>query len=88
MDQTRIDSLIEAIVNTFIGFLVTIVALPFVNKIIGVEMSGGQMSLSTTLFTIISILRGYIIRRFFNNMYWIKNLLKQLISKWRKEEVL
>lgn len=79
MNQTKIESLIEAIVNTFIGFLITITFLPIVNRICGIHMTGGQMGLSTLLFTIISVVRGFVIRRFFNNLFWIKNKLKKLL---------
>lgn len=82
MNQTRLTSLVEAIVNTAIGFTITIVMLPIVNYICGIEMSGGQMTLSTTLFTIISVVRGYVIRRFFNNLVGIKNLLKTKLEQW------
>lgn len=37
------------------------------------------MGLSTLLFTIISVVRGFVIRRFFNNLFWIKNKLKKLL---------
>lgn len=78
MNQTKIESLIEAIVNTFVGFLITISFLPIVNKICHIEMTNSQMGLSTFLFTIISVIRGFVIRRFFNNLYWLKNKLKRL----------
>jgi predicted Na+-dependent transporter len=78
MNQTRIESLIEAFVNTTVGFIITIAILPVVNWICGIEMSGGQMTLSTALFTIVSVCRGYVIRRFFNNLYWIKHKLKRI----------
>jgi len=81
MNQTRIESLVEAFVNTLVGFCITIFFLPIVNKLCGIEMSPSQMGISTFLFTIISVLRGFVIRRFFNNLYWIKNKLKQIILK-------
>ncbi len=66
MNQTRLESFIEACVNTAIGFMITITILPFINWVCGIEMSLGQASLSTFLFTIISVIRSYLIRRFFN----------------------
>lgn len=80
MNQTRIQSLIEALVNTLVGFLVTMTVYPFINWICGIEMTLGQASLSTLLFTFISILRGYVIRRFFNNLHGVKKLLQRLFS--------
>ena len=73
MNQSRLESLVEALVNTVVGFCITMVVLPVVNYVCGIEMSIGQASLSTLLFTIVSIVRGYVIRRVFNNLYTIKH---------------
>lgn len=81
MNQTKLGSLIEAITNTFIGFLITITLLPLVNWICDIEMTVGQASLSTLLFTIISVIRGYLIRRFFNG-----NIAASIFNKIRKNE--
>jgi hypothetical protein len=81
MNQSKIESLIEAVVNTCIGFVITITFLPIVNKICGIQMSGSQMGISTLLFTIISVLRGFVIRRFFNNLHWLKTKLKSWFIK-------
>lgn len=66
MKQSKFESFIEACVNTLVGLCITMFFLPIVNYIIGIEMSIAQMSYSTFLFTIISVLRGYIIRRWFD----------------------
>jgi predicted Na+-dependent transporter len=80
MKQSKLESLIEAIVNTAIGFLITIVFLPIVNHICGIKMSSAQMTWSTILFTIISVARGYVIRRFFEG-----NIAKFLLRKLRRD---
>jgi hypothetical protein len=79
--QTKLESFIEACINTIIGFTITIVCLPVVNWICDIEMNASQMGLSTFIFTIISVLRGYVIRRFFNNMYRLKYIIKKLLIK-------
>lgn len=79
MSQSRKESLIEASINTSVGLLITFAFLPIVNKICGIEMSGGQMTVSTILFTIISVLRSYYIRRFFEG-----NIAKYILNKIRK----
>jgi len=76
MNQSKLESFIEACINTIIGFSITMVCLPIVNYICGIKMSGSQMTVSTFLFTIISVARGYFIRRFFNNLYWLKTKIK------------
>jgi hypothetical protein len=81
MNQSKIESSVEAVTNTLLGLVITICFLPIVNYICNIEMSGSQMTVSTTLFTIISVARGYIIRRFFNNLKWLKSKAKMLVIK-------
>lgn len=76
MKQSKLESFIEACVNTMFGLLITGSLLPFVNRLCGIEMTLGQASASTILFTIISVARGYIIRRFFNG-----NIAKTILTK-------
>ncbi len=71
--QTKTGSFIESITNTFVGFLITLIASPLFYWIAGVKISGGQIGILTLLFTILSIARGYVVRRFFNKTI-IKNV--------------
>lgn len=64
--QSKKSSLIESIVNTFVGLVVNITVSPVVYWITGVTMNVYQLSGTAVLFTIVSIIRNYIIRRFFN----------------------
>lgn len=64
--QTKKNSFIEACVNTLIGFIITLACSFFIYPICGVQASVGSMSGVTAFFTVISIIRQYIIRRFFN----------------------
>ncbi len=64
--QTKKGSLIEATTNTMIGFLISMITAPIVNFICGIEANTLQVTGSVTLFTLISIARGYIVRRWFN----------------------
>lgn len=66
--QTKKGSLIEAVVNTLIGFTITLLFSPLIYWICGVNMKASQMGLVTALFTLLSILRGYVVRRFFNKV--------------------
>ena len=65
--QSKKNSLLEACVSTLIGFVISLVFAPFIFKVCGVTIEPAQMGATTALFTIISVLRGYIIRRFFNS---------------------
>jgi len=66
VNQTRLESLIEATVNTAIGFFVALVSQVVVFPLFGIHVP-----LSTNLgigawFTLISVVRSYVIRRWFN----------------------
>jgi hypothetical protein len=66
MTQTRLGSLIEACANVLIGFGVALVSQIVVFPLVGIHIP-----LSTNLeiglwFTAISIVRSYVIRRWFN----------------------
>ncbi len=80
MKQSKLESWVEAVVNTTIGFGITLALLPFVNWVCDIHMSVGQASLSTLLFTIISVLRGYCVRRVFNNFATLKLKILTLIK--------
>lgn len=66
--QSKKHSFIEAIVNTFIGFITTLVISPLLYYICNIKANLFQITEITILFTIISILRNYIIRRWFNKL--------------------
>ena len=66
MTQTRLGSLIEAVANTAIGFGVALLSQIVVFPLVGIHVP-----LSTNLeigawFTLISVARGYVLRRWFN----------------------
>ena len=66
MEQTRLQSLIEAGINTLIGYVVSVIA-----QVIMFPKFGIYVSLSTNMwivfwFTVISLVRSYVIRRWFN----------------------
>lgn len=59
-------SLIEAGMSTVIGFLLNLILSPIVYPIFGHSFTMGQNVGIALLFTVISIARGYVIRRWFN----------------------
>lgn len=67
MQQSRLSSLIEAVVSTVIGFAVSVFAGHFVFPHYGVHISLDTNLHITFWFTLISIVRGYVVRRWFNN---------------------
>lgn len=58
--------MLESVTNTAIGLLTTLVFSPIIYSMIGMEYTYSQLGMATILFTILSIIRGYIVRRFFN----------------------
>ncbi len=64
---TNKHSLIEATTNTAVGFLISLMATFIIFPLVGIESTGTKNVIVTLFFTAISILRGYVIRRFFNN---------------------
>lgn len=66
MNQTRLESLLEACVQTAIGFCVTMALNPLVYPLFGHKFSFAQNLGITLIFTVVSIVRGYVLRRWFN----------------------
>lgn len=64
--QSKRGSIIEAVINTFIGFLITCAVAPLIYGSVGVSMSITKLTAVNLLFTLVSVLRNYIIRRIFN----------------------
>jgi hypothetical protein len=66
MQQTKLSSFIESLMNIFIGYGVALIS-----QILVFPMFDIHVSLSTNLyigawFTVISLIRSYVIRRWFN----------------------
>ncbi len=66
MNQSKSQSFTEAVVNVTIGLLVTLVFSPPIYWLCGVTMPYAQMGYVTVCFTVISVARSYVVRRFFN----------------------
>lgn len=66
--QSKKKSFVESLVNTLIGLLTTLLLSPLVYWICDVEITYPKMTWVTIIFTFVSILRNYIIRRFFNKL--------------------
>jgi hypothetical protein len=66
MNQTRLGSFIEAWINVAIGFAINFVANLLILPLIGFHISIGQNLFIGVLYTIISVARSYVIRRWFN----------------------
>lgn len=64
--QSKKGSFWEAVTNTFVGFIITLAFSPLIYSMCGIKYNYGQIGMATLLFTLLSIIRGYVIRRWFN----------------------
>lgn len=66
MNQSRLGSLVEATINTAIGFVMSILLSMIVYPMFGHAFTLAQNIGITAIFTIASIARSYCVRRCFN----------------------
>lgn len=66
MNQTRLGSLIEAWINVAIGFAINFCANLLILPLIGFHVTVSQNLFIGVLYTLISVARSYVIRRWFN----------------------
>lgn len=71
MEQSRYESLVEAIINVLIGFGISICAQLIIFPLMGINIALIDNLVICACFTVISIVRSYLVRRFFN-----KHLIK------------
>jgi len=64
--QTKKDSLKESIINTLIGMGISYLTLIGVNALYGLKLSLFDSFEITLIFTVVSVGRNYIVRRYFN----------------------
>lgn len=68
MDQSKLVSFIESILNVFTGFFISWAMWVFVvAPLYGLDTNMGTALGITGIFTVTSLARSYLIRRFFNN---------------------
>lgn len=67
MLQTKRQSLIEILTNVAIGYLVSLIANLIVLPLFNYNISLTDGIYISIIFTVISVVRGYIIRRWFNS---------------------
>jgi predicted membrane protein len=66
MKQTKKQSLIESLTNTAVGFLISLAATFVIIPLVGYASTFSKNLIVTLFFTVVSIVRGYVIRRYFN----------------------
>jgi hypothetical protein len=71
--QTRKHSLIESLTNVLIGYLVALASQLIIFPLFGIYVPLSDNILIGLWFTLISICRSYIIRRWYNGKVHINN---------------
>lgn len=80
MQQTKLESLIEQIINVGSGFFIALLTwILIVKPVWNIDVNMFDNFLITILFTFISVIRGFFWRRFFNAGLhkWVHNLIKK-----------
>jgi len=66
--QTRLGSWVEAWANIFVGFSINWCANMAILPMFGFRVSGGSAFEIGLIFTVISLVRSYVLRRWFNGL--------------------
>jgi len=69
MSQTRTHSAIEALAGTAIGFCVSWAATPPIMAAFGYQVGVGTAFGVTVVYTVLSVVRSYLVRRLFNRLH-------------------
>lgn len=72
MSQTKRHSLIEALFNVLIGYGISCAANMVVMPMYGYQISTSEAMSMGLIFTVISIVRSYALRRLFNRITYAK----------------
>ena len=65
--QSKRESLIETLTNVSIGWFISFIANMLVLPLFGYNINLTDGVLISIIFTVISIIRGYVVRRWFNS---------------------
>ena len=65
--QTKRQSLIETLTSVFVGWLIGVILNLTVLPLFDYNITVVDSLLVSLIFTVISVVRGYLIRRFFNS---------------------
>jgi hypothetical protein len=67
--QTKSMSMIEAITNTLVGFVMSILLQLMMTSALSIQMSLDQNLIMSLVFTVASVARGYLVRRMFLKLH-------------------
>lgn len=64
--QTKKDSAFESVVNIVVGLITSFIIQLVIYPLLNIEVSINQNVIITFVFFVVSFIRGYLIRRYFN----------------------
>ena len=67
--QTKKASAVEALAGTAVGFAISWAATPPILWAFGYDVGAGTAFGITVVYTVLSIVRGYVVRRVFNHLH-------------------
>jgi uncharacterized membrane protein len=76
--QTRKQSIIESVTNTAFGTFISFLASLIIYPLVGVDATMKDIGQLTIIFTCLSIVKNFVVRRFFETDTWTK--------LWRKRK--
>ena len=83
MQQSKLDSLIEALLSTFIGFIVSFTVNLILMPMLCIPVSLSQNFILTVAFTFVSVARSYLVRRWANK--YLSQVRAKIVEFFRKE---
>lgn len=84
MNQTKLSSLIEALTNIVIGYGINYVANLLIFPLFNMHISLKDNLLMGLIFTVISVVRSYCLRRWFNAH--LSDAAKSIAAWWEKRK--
>lgn len=87
MSQSKFGSLLEAISNTVLGYVIAITVMTWLYKVYDVPITPSQVVQITAIMTVVSILRGYLLRRMYNAWPRLRRWLKLVWLKHRYRHI-
>lgn len=75
--QTKKQSIIESVFNTLFSTIISFFASLIIYPMVGVEASIRDISHLTIIFTCLSIVKNFLVRRLFETDTWFKLLRKR-----------
>ena len=84
MQQTKLESLLEVLINVAIGWIIALITQLIVFPLYGIQITMSDQLGISVVFTVVSIIRGYVIRRWFNAGIhrMVGNIVKKLVKAY------